>query len=384
MRARRELRGWSIRFAASRAGVAHTTWLRIERGDLRTDRYMIADIAAALDCPVADLTGRPYTPADRQLELAHSRLEPVRRTLVEIAPNEPTDRQRQSVSVLSERLHWTNKRRMIADFAAVAHDLPDLLADLHAASSGPEGAQALRMLVNALHTTTLTFSHLGYSAEPTLAAERCRQIAEHLDEPVPLAVADWDRAFAAQTAGSYRRAATLTHRSIDGLQGHLADATAREVLGMLHLTAAVAARSPDDEHVAEAARLAELTGQTDSWTFMFGPSEVAIFRMQLATDCGEPGRALAISDDVDAAVLTESRRASFYVERARALADERHDHDAERMLLAADRLAPQGARSWTAARETARFLINQAAREAVTPALRGLCERMGVAAQSGA
>jgi transcriptional regulator with XRE-family HTH domain len=45
IRARRQLRRWSIRYAADRAGIAHTTWSRIERGALRTDRYMIADRA---------------------------------------------------------------------------------------------------------------------------------------------------------------------------------------------------------------------------------------------------------------------------------------------------------------------------------------------------
>ncbi|MEU8616179.1 helix-turn-helix transcriptional regulator, partial [Actinoplanes sp. NPDC048791] len=32
IRARRLLRGWSVRYAASRAGVSHATWSRIERG----------------------------------------------------------------------------------------------------------------------------------------------------------------------------------------------------------------------------------------------------------------------------------------------------------------------------------------------------------------
>ena len=32
IRARRLLRGWSMRYAASRAGVSHATWSRIERG----------------------------------------------------------------------------------------------------------------------------------------------------------------------------------------------------------------------------------------------------------------------------------------------------------------------------------------------------------------
>ncbi|MFD0520219.1 helix-turn-helix domain-containing protein [Paractinoplanes durhamensis] len=51
IRARRLLRGWSIRYAASRAGVSHATWSRIERGRQAADnRFMLADIAGALEC----------------------------------------------------------------------------------------------------------------------------------------------------------------------------------------------------------------------------------------------------------------------------------------------------------------------------------------------
>ena len=63
--ARRRLRGWSIRFAADRAGIAHPTWSRIEKGESATDnRFLLADIAQALQCQVGDLTGVPITPQD--------------------------------------------------------------------------------------------------------------------------------------------------------------------------------------------------------------------------------------------------------------------------------------------------------------------------------
>ncbi|WP_232377006.1 hypothetical protein [Micromonospora humida] len=41
---------------------------RIERSQQRTDRYMVVDLAAALECSVVDLTGRACVPADRQLD----------------------------------------------------------------------------------------------------------------------------------------------------------------------------------------------------------------------------------------------------------------------------------------------------------------------------
>ena len=63
IQARRQLRGWSVRYAASRAGISHATWSRIERGRQAADnRFMLADIAAALECSPADLAGIPPRP----------------------------------------------------------------------------------------------------------------------------------------------------------------------------------------------------------------------------------------------------------------------------------------------------------------------------------
>jgi transcriptional regulator with XRE-family HTH domain len=50
IRARRLTRGWSVRFAASRAGLSHATWSRIERGLQAADnRFTLAGIAEALE-----------------------------------------------------------------------------------------------------------------------------------------------------------------------------------------------------------------------------------------------------------------------------------------------------------------------------------------------
>jgi transcriptional regulator with XRE-family HTH domain len=66
IRARRLIRGWSVRHAADRAGVSHATWSRIERGRQAADnRFVLADIAAALECSPADLAGVPVPVTDR-------------------------------------------------------------------------------------------------------------------------------------------------------------------------------------------------------------------------------------------------------------------------------------------------------------------------------
>jgi len=73
IRIRRLLRGWSVRYAASRGGISHATWSRIERGLQRADnRFVLAAIATALECSLNDLTSIPAPAVDRDLLAAHA------------------------------------------------------------------------------------------------------------------------------------------------------------------------------------------------------------------------------------------------------------------------------------------------------------------------
>jgi transcriptional regulator with XRE-family HTH domain len=90
IRARRLLRGWSIRHAASRAGISHTTWSRIERGRQAADnRFVLAEIAAALECAPSDLAGMPAPATDRAALAAQPAVHGIRRALVEFDVSEP-------------------------------------------------------------------------------------------------------------------------------------------------------------------------------------------------------------------------------------------------------------------------------------------------------
>lgn len=82
------------------------------------------------------------------------------------------------------------------------------------------------------------------------------------------------------------------------------------------------------------------------------------------------------SSGLDVASLPAVRTVCLYTDLARALTDVRRDDEAVRMLMTAERVAPQHTRSSAAARETARVLLHKARRASV---IQGLCERMGVA-----
>jgi transcriptional regulator with XRE-family HTH domain len=384
IRTRRELRGWSVRFAASRAGIAHTTWSRIERGELRTDRYVIADVAAALECSVTDITGQPYLPADRNLETAHAHVDQVWRAMMAHPLTEPPSREHRPLSVLEQESDLVRDLYNRCDYAGTLSRLADLVPELHAAAHGGDARRALEMQVPVYGAAMGSLLNLGYPAHAWLAVERCTEAAQRLDDPIAGAVAAANKARVSASSGAYAPARSVCTRAADELERDLAAPAALEALGFLHLARAhhsigLKDRDAAGDHLAEAETIAQRTGETTSWDLAFGPNNVALWKMAVALDTGEAGRALETARGVQVGSMLPTRQVAFYIDMARGLADVRRDQDAVRMLLTAERTAPQYTRSSTAARVVAWSLLNKARRTAGSSELRGICERIGVA-----
>ncbi|WP_245665283.1 helix-turn-helix domain-containing protein [Actinoplanes subtropicus] len=381
IRGRRELRRWSIRHAASRAGIAHTTWSRIERGELRTDRYMVADIAAALECSIADLTGQPYTPADRQLEAAHIAAERLWQTMMALPLDEPP-----TAGSPAERDLWAEAeliRDLYArtDYAGALGRLVGLAPALHTAAHGPDSATALTAAVQVYGVGMGALLNLGHPAYAWLAAQRCTEAAQRLNDPAALAVAAVNRGRVSSHTGAFGPARSMVERAAAELDQHTDSPAALDVLGFTHLARAHHATGMRDQaaaadHLAEAGRLAQRTGETEAWDLQWGPRNVSLWTVSHQIDTGRPGEAVETATGLDVASLPAVRTVYLYTDLARALTDVRRDDEAVRMLLTAERVAPQHTRSSAAARETARALLHKARRAS---AVQGLCERMGVA-----
>jgi len=378
---RRELRGWSIRHAASRAGIAHTTWSRIERGELRTDRYMVADIAAALECSITDLTGQPYAPADRRLEAAHIAAERLWQTMMALPLDEPAAAGTSPAGDLWREAELVRDLYARTDYAGALSRLVDLVPMLHTAAHGPDSATALTAAVQVYGVGMGALLNLGHSAYAWLAAQRCAEAAQRLDDPAALAVAAVNRGRVSAHTGAYGPARTAVDRAADELDRHTDAPAALDVLGFTHLARAHHATGMHDldaaaSHLAEAARLARRTGESDVWDLQWGPRNVALWTVAHQIDTGRPGEAVETATGLDVAALPAVRTVYLYTDLARALTDVRRDEEAVRMLMTAERVAPQHIRSSAAARETARVLLRKAHRASV---IQGLCERMGVA-----
>ncbi|WP_249024650.1 hypothetical protein [Couchioplanes caeruleus] len=157
------------------------------------------------------------------------------------------------------------------------------------------------------------------------------------------------------------------------------------MLGCLHLVAALASQCRqrlDDSRdwLTEAAGLARRTGETDTMSMFFGPTNVNIWRMSIEVDHGDPALVVEIARRTDpAAIPVGVRQVFYYADTARALARiGGRDREAIRFLLTAERIAPQHVRTSAELAETILVLLDRSRRQAGGTALRGLYERMQV------
>jgi transcriptional regulator with XRE-family HTH domain len=384
IRARRLLRGWSVRFAASRAGVSHATWSRIERGLQTADnRFMLADIAGALECTAAELAGTVVPAPDRDVAAARAGVLGLRRVLVDIDLTEPPDGPAPPIADLRRSVELVGSLYRACDYAGTAHLLPDLLRHLHTETAGPHHLDALRLLCEATHIASSVLRSLGYPSDAWLGAQRCRDAADAAGDPVLQGHAAYVLASAAIACGSHQRGQTLAERAVDDLGRHLARPGGPEVLGSLHLVAALASRcrqrlEDSRDWLAEASVLARRTGETTTMGMFFGPTNVDIWRMSIEVEDGDPVRVVEVARRTDpTAIPAGVRQVFYYADTARALARiGGRDREATRFLVTAERIAPQHVRTCPELAATIRLLLDRSRRPAGGAELRALHARL--------
>ena len=383
---RRLLRGWSVRYAASRAGVSHATWSRIERGLQATDnRFILADIAGALGCTPTELAGTGVPAPDRATMAARAGVLGLRRALIDIDLSEPPAGGAPEIADLRRSVKLAEALHRACDYAGAIRLLPGLLRDLHTETAGPDHDEALRLLCDATSTASSVLRSLGYPTDAWLCAQRCREAADAANDPVLQSHAAYALANAATACGSYQRAQTIAECAADDLTRHLGRPGGLEMLGCLHLAAALASRCRkrlDDSRVwlTEAAALARRTGETDTMGMFFGPANVDIWRMSIEVEGDDPGRVVEIAQRTDpAAIQAGIRQVFYYADTARALTFVGgRDREAVRFLLTAERIAPQHVRTSTDLFAAVRTLLDRSRRQAGGTELRALHERMQV------
>jgi transcriptional regulator with XRE-family HTH domain len=389
VRRARRAKGLTLEQAAGLAG--HTkSWLsKVENGTLPLDkRADIAALANALDVSADTLIGEPAPEVQARRDAWN--LNPLRAILLDASPDDPPDVAARPVSVLRELNDQADQALRWSKYDTLLPLLPGLIGELEvqaATADGAERVEALRLLVPATATAVIT---LRYAAQPDLAwvaAERGRQAAALLADPVYEAAAAYTMAHARSSANR-PRALMIMPRVADAFEPLAGQSrAAREVYGMLRLSAALACAVGGDhaaaeDHGAEAARIAEPLGDRADAFELFGVSNAGVWRTSMAVEAGNAERALEYASRIEPrALASANRRGALLMERGRAhamLGGSEHTAKAVKAFRAAERLSPAQVRNSPLIRETVGHLLNEAQRAAGGKELRGLAWRMGL------
>lgn len=349
----------------------------------------IEAVADALQVSITDLTGQPYPPSDAVQARTLAAVPGIRATIHGTAFDEPLDWPARPIEVLLQVALAVEAARETATYASVAPQLATLIEELHVhvAKRGNDYRPALAALIGVYRTVFVLCKDLGFTDLGWIAADRMTQAARRLEEPALTALAEDQNVLALQSTGARARALHAAERAIDSTTSGLAHPRVMPVHGMLHLRAAlVAAPETDlgadyvDAHLREAENIASRTGENNAFDLNFGPANVAAWRMSIAIERGDGGKAAEIVRDVNPLVFqSQRRRAYFYADLGRGLSQTRgKETKALTMLREAERLAPETIRTHPLVRETVTSMLHRARNAAGGRDLRGLAYRMGI------
>jgi hypothetical protein len=173
-----------------------------------------------------------------------------------------------------------------------------------------------------------------------VAADRAASCALDADDPELAAAAAWNLAMILSAQGKTEHARDVVHRAIDALASRMDNPSKDRlaVFGALHLLGATEAAREDRR--AEAHRLLDVaeqvaakTGETNCFHLVFGPTNVALYRVRVAVELGNTGEGIDLAERVSVGdFLAVERRLTFHLDTARCYLRKRNDVAAVHML----------------------------------------------------
>ncbi|WP_369208665.1 transcriptional regulator, partial [Streptomyces sp. PU-14G] len=248
--------------------------------------------------------------------------------------------------------------------------LPAFIAEVTSAAHRAPSTVLWQTLGSAYRTAHDIATKLGFYDLATIALDRLGWAAERGSDPRLAAVRQYMRALTYFREGEHTvglRLIEAGHRALSETDG--TEREARETLavrGQLHLGASViAARAHDanavEGHLREAAAYAQRTGEASRVHWLsFGPANVTVHEVSAQVEMRRYGKALEKSRQVRLPHgWPMSRRAHFYVDRARAEMETGRCDAALESVMTARKLAPEQTRYHPGARETINGLVAQ-------------------------
>ncbi|MGH3933440.1 MAG: helix-turn-helix domain-containing protein [Pseudonocardiaceae bacterium] len=390
----RRRRGLSLEVVAGLAGFTAQYLSMLERGERGFNRRgLLEDLAAALCCSVADLTGQPYLPMDRETAAAAPAISEISLALHNATLDDVPDLRARPLPGLVEAAARANMHRDNARYVAAGQGLGAVLSELQVwavTGRGDDRRAALAALAEGCLVAYLMARRTGRTELAMMIAERGYEAARRAERPDLAGLMQMNRSGGFMGLGARWRASSVCTEAlgdVSALPGPTPDDTrAAEARGMLLLTAGlVAARDgrPDDTatYLTEARDLASYIGERNHMRFHFGPTNVAAWELGLAVESGTGLDAAErfVSSPIDFSVFASKEReadVTFDLARAWAQAEGDRDNAAVRAVDTADRLAPLRMRNDPIAKDLVRTLDRRAPRR--TWELDSLCNRFGI------
>jgi len=358
----RKRRGMTQEVLCGLVGGRTTEWLsQIENGRREVDRLStIAAVAQALRISPALLLPGPFRATPREggrLGVAPDAVPAIETAMLRYdgmagligVPDRP--------AVSARDLHRRVDRAFVCSqterWSEMGPSVPDMIADawelVHRATTPEDHREALTLQALVYRVTSGMLDRLGEHRLPWVAAERSMHAAEQTADPLLIAGGAWRMAVVLRHAGRLEESTAVPLAAADALRSSLTTPQAHSVYGSLMLKGAVGAATLGDRREAahylnEAARSADLIGDRNDYWFAFGPTNIAIHRVWLALEMGDPSRAIEQASHVPHDQLPPElaeRRTSHLITIAWAHYLRRSDRDALDVLKTARASAPE-------------------------------------------
>lgn len=369
VRSVRRRRGKSLETVAGLAGIHHSFLSRLERGERAfTRRGLLENLAVALSCSVADLTGQPYQALDTETAAATAAIPALNLAFYDITLDDTPDMQTRPLPTLVAAAHAANVQADNVQYDLAGRHLGRIVTELHVIANTGNGDDRRRALAALAEASEVAYSlarTTGHFELAVAAARRGFDAAKRAERLDLMGLLAMSRSIALMRLGARRASANVTGEALamvaDAPSPRGDDTEVGEAHGMLHLTGAlIAARDADmsraDTHLEEARSLAQHTGERNHLHFHFGPANVAAWELSLHV---ESGRGVEAAERFEAASLdlsvfgSRERESSIHFDLARgwAQAEGARDDRVIRALDTADRLAPVRVRNDAIARD---------------------------------
>lgn len=350
---------------------------------------VLLDLSRLLHVDVQALTGTPWQLAPNGGQRAEG-IEHVRTALNQYTSLLGGGYAIPELAELRRSASEAHSNYQAARYSSVVREVPTLIANADAAlqNAGPDDREAALSYVETYVVASKLLTKLGVGDLGAVTADRAAMAAGRANSASAQGMAVYQVVTALLRSDQVDQAEQLAMRMTAQLGPAVRsdDPALVSVTGALWLIAAViAARRTEqweaERRLTEASALADLLGHDANYAWTaFGPTNVAIHRVSVAAELGNPGAALDAAAAVDLDALPAgllSRRAQVNLDLAWAQAQRRRDAEATLNLLAAEKAAPEAVAQNVVAREIMRTMLARAKRGNGN-ALQALAARSGV------